>query len=93
MLVRRTILAMLTIQVSLSLSLPLALPAAAGDWAEGDVTTSDGVSIHYYEAKPASGEEAGDEMSDGEAAAPALLFVPGWTMSARIWEPQIEHFA
>jgi pimeloyl-ACP methyl ester carboxylesterase len=84
MLARRTTLAVLTILASL----PLALPAAAGDWGEGDVTTSDGVSIHYYEAQPASGEAA-----DGEAAAPALLFVPGWTMSAQIWEPQIDHFA
>lgn len=73
---RRTALALLTLAA-------LAPPAAAGGWAEGEVTTSDGVAIHYYEAKPA----------DGAAAGPALLFVPGWTMSARIWQPQIDHFA
>ena len=63
-----------------------ATAAAAGEghgWTEGEVTTSDGVAIHYYEAGPA----------DGAAASPSLLFVPGWTMPAQIWEPQIDHFA
>jgi pimeloyl-ACP methyl ester carboxylesterase len=47
----------------------------------GFVTTTDGVRIHYLEAGlPA-------------AKGPAILFVPGWTMPAEIWEPQIAHFA
>ena len=40
-------------------------------------TTSDGVELHYLEA----------------GSGPALVFVPGWTMPASIWEPQIRHFA
>ncbi len=44
--------------------------------AGGTVTTSDGATIHYYE----SGQ------------GPAILFVPGWTMPADIFEPQLAHF-
>lgn len=40
-------------------------------------TTSDGVEIHYFEA----------------GSGPAILFVPGFTMPAEIWEPQLDHFA
>lgn len=40
-------------------------------------TTSDSVRLHYLEA----------------GSGPTLVFVPGWTMPAWIWEPQIEHFA
>jgi microsomal epoxide hydrolase len=40
-------------------------------------TTSDGVQLHYLEA--------------GEGR--TLVFVPGWSMPAEIWAPQIEHFA
>ncbi len=43
----------------------------------GFVTTSDGVRLHYLES----------------GSGPAILFVPGWTMPAEIWEPQIAHFA
>src|SRR5208337_3054919 len=41
--------------------------------------TSDGVRLHYLEA--------------GSAAAHTLVFVPGWTMPAWIWMPQILAFA
>ena len=41
------------------------------------VTTTDGVKIHYLEA----------------GQGPAILFVPGWTMPAWIWEHQIAHFS
>lgn len=75
------------VALALLLCVALVLPAAASEpeegWAEGTVTTPDGVEIHYYEARP-----------DGvEPTPPALLFVPGWTMPGQIWEPQIEHFA
>lgn len=40
-------------------------------------TTSDHVRIHYLEA----------------GKGPALVFIPGWTMPADIWENQIAHFA
>src|SRR5574341_603719 len=43
----------------------------------GFVTTGDGVRLHYRES----------------GSGPAILFVPGWTMPAEIWEPQIEHFS
>jgi len=43
----------------------------------GFITTSDGVRLHYLEAGKGS----------------ALVFVPGWTMPAEIWEAQIEYFA
>lgn len=39
--------------------------------------TSDGVELHYLEA----------------GSGPALVFVPGFTMPAEVWEPQLRHFA
>jgi non-heme chloroperoxidase len=50
----------------------------------GFVTSTDGVKIHYIEAgrpKATSGVQ------------PTILFVPGWTMPAWIWQKQIDHFA
>lgn len=41
------------------------------------LTTTDGVRLHCLE----------------KGRGPALLLVPGWTMPAEIWEPQIMHFA
>ncbi len=38
--------------------------------------TSDGVTLHYLEA----------------GSGPSLVFVPGWTMPAWIWEPQLRYF-
>jgi microsomal epoxide hydrolase len=43
----------------------------------GYFKTSDGVRLHY--------------LSVGEG--PLLVFVPGWTMPAEIWAPQLAHFA
>jgi non-heme chloroperoxidase len=43
----------------------------------GHFKTSDGVQLHYLEA----------------GSGPLLVFVPGWTMPAEIWDPQIRHFA
>jgi non-heme chloroperoxidase len=58
----------------------MAVPAPA--WAQSELrsgrfTTSDGVELHYLEA----------------GSGPALVFVPGFTMPAEIWEPQLRHFA
>ena len=36
--------------------------------------TSDGVRLHYLEAGPSTGH--------------TIVFVPGWTMPAWIWQPQ-----
>jgi len=51
--------------------------AAAAGVRDGFVTTSDGVKLHYLES----------------GSGPAIVFVPGWTMPAEIWEPQIAYFA
>jgi len=48
----------------------------------GFVTTRDGIKIHYLEAGPA----------EDVTNSPAILFVPGWTMPADIWEYQISYF-
>jgi len=40
-------------------------------------TASDGVRLHYLQA----------------GSGPTIIFVPGWTMPAEIWEPQIEYFS
>jgi len=44
---------------------------------DGQFRTSDGVTLHYLEA----------------GAGPTLVFVPGWTMPADIWDAQLRHFA
>src|SRR3989442_5554246 len=49
----------------------------------GFVRTPDGIKIHYLEAGPA----------EDVANSPAILFVPGWTMPADIWEYQIRYFS
>lgn len=66
--------------VLLALVLIAATFAAASDAAkarDGYFTTSDGVRLHYLEA----------------GQGPAMVFVPGWTMPAWIWEAQIRHFS
>lgn len=40
-------------------------------------TTSDGAELHYLEA----------------GTGPTLVFVPGWTMPAEVWDYQLQHFA
>ena len=56
----------------------LALGAAAQQRPKsGFFTTSDGVRLHYLEA----------------GRGQAIVFVPGWTMPAWIWEAQIRHFS
>lgn len=52
-------------------------PLDLPDSKSGLVTTTDGVEIHYSEA----------------GRGPAILFVPGWTMPAWIWEHQMAHFS
>jgi non-heme chloroperoxidase len=47
------------------------------------VTTPDGLKIHYLEAGP---------VEDGTNSL-AIVFVPGWTMPADIWEYQIRYFS
>ncbi|MFZ3215353.1 MAG: alpha/beta hydrolase [Candidatus Acidiferrales bacterium] len=74
----------------------------------GFITTSDGVKIHYLEAgrlattptaqvgNPMPSEMVIKKGEIGLAAAhqfPSILFVPGWTMPAWIWQSQIDYFA
>ncbi len=49
----------------------------------GFVTTAEGLKIHCLEAGP----------HGKTRQAPAILFVPGWTMPADIWEKQIAYFS
>lgn len=63
--------------VGLALCWCLAMCANAAKVESGTFTTSDGVKLHYLEA----------------GKGPAIVFVPGWTMPAWIWEGQIQHFA
>lgn len=74
----------------------------------GFVATPDGVKIHYLEAgrvKNFAAAELGNPLPPGKVPTkgniavtnpyqvPSLLFIPGWTMPAWIWEKQIEHFS
>ncbi len=59
--------------------LTLALLPGAAKAADRYFTTTDGVRLHYIEA--------------GNPAAATLLFVPGWTMPAWIFQPQIATLA
>ncbi|MDE2498033.1 MAG: alpha/beta hydrolase, partial [Xanthomonadaceae bacterium] len=53
--------------------------ASAATFAQGFVTVSDGVRIHYVDGGLRNG--------------PALLFIPGWTMDAGVWRDQMQRFA
>jgi microsomal epoxide hydrolase len=53
--------------------------AVTGAMKSGFVKLSDGARIRYLES--------------GTGPGPTLLFVPGWMMTAEIWEPQIARFA
>jgi microsomal epoxide hydrolase len=47
------------------------------EFASGHFQTSDGVKLHYLET----------------GSGPSLVFVPGWTMPAEIWEHQLRFFS
>jgi len=58
------------------------MSAPEATWAQVDLQsghfiTSDGVELHYLEA----------------GSGPTIVFVPGFTAPAEIWEPQLAHFA
>jgi len=56
----------------------LSLPAYSQQ--DGNITTSDGIRIHY--------------VSDGEKNSHSpVIFIPGWSFTSRIWQTQLEHFA
>lgn len=78
---------------------------AVGKEKSGFVTASDGARIHYVEAGTAQTagsfqiQPAASTVTNGQVAlsnihqGPAILFVPGWTMPAWIWQKQIDHFS
>jgi len=51
--------------------------AAGAETKSAYFKTSDGVRLHYIEA----------------GSGPAIIFVPGWTLPAWIWDAQIRHFS
>jgi len=65
----------------------------------GFITTSDGIKIHYLIAgAQESKAHVVSKKPMGEAQIawipkPTLLFVPGWTMPAWIWQKQIDYFS
>jgi microsomal epoxide hydrolase len=74
----------------------------------GVITTPDGIKIHYLEAghvKKYAAAELGDPLPPGKVPTkgniavtdpyqvPSILFIPGWTMPAWIWEKQIAYFS
>ena len=64
-----------------ALLLPMLVTPQTQKTKGGYIATADGIRIHYLEAGPQ------------QATTPAILFVPGWTMPAWIWENQISHFS
>ncbi len=65
-------------RLTVFLACALVVPGALAQTAKSDFfKTSDGVRIHYLEA--GSGR--------------AIVFIPGWTMPAWIWQKQIDEFA
>jgi len=56
----------------------LSLPAYSQQ--DGNITTSDGIRIHY--------------VSDGEKNSHSpIIFIPGWSFTSQIWQTQLEHFS
>ena len=69
-----------------AICVPAALPVHASDKdgrESGFVTTADNIRIHYIAAGTAA--VAG--------SSPTILFIPGWTMPAWIWQKQIDEFS
>lgn len=67
------------------LLLSLLLAPAVGYSDPVFLTTSDGVRLHYEVRDQTPGQE-------GTAGAP-MVFVPGWSMPASVFEPQLAHFS
>ena len=87
--------------------LAIAQPPEPPATKSGFVTTPDGIKIHYLEAgevrtvgsMQVGGTPSPGAMTKGQVSLydmrqqPSMLFIPGWTMPAWIWEQQIAHFA
>lgn len=73
----RVLAIILATLVSSSCATPPRAALAQTEFRSGHFLTSDEVQLHYLE----------------KGSGPTLVFVPGWTMPAWIWEHQIRHFA
>ena len=79
---------------------PLLVTAQSLKTKSGQIKTADGVKIHYLEAGTAELQfqfRISKEPMGGAGPVPvnnpSILFIPGWTMPAWIWESQIAHFS
>lgn len=95
------------IGVALLAAAALAAPFRASGTKSGFVKTADGVKIHYLEAgtprtvgtfqaggTPPVGAITNGKVSLSDAHPQlSILFVPGWTMPAWIWQRQIDYFS
>jgi microsomal epoxide hydrolase len=70
---------------------PLLAQTGSPDRVDGFVSSWDRARIHYIEAQPATPVERPG--SHPQPPALSILFVPGFTMPAWIWEKQIAHFS
>jgi non-heme chloroperoxidase len=85
----------------------LAISSRAAGTKSGFVKTDDGVKIHYLEAgtprtvgtfqvggtSPARGMTNGRVSLSNVHSQPSILFIPGWTVPAWIWQKQIDYFS
>ena len=69
--------AILATMLALACTLAPQATWAQVEYRSGHFLTSDGVEMHYLEA----------------GSGPTIVFVPGFTAPAEIWEPQLAHFA
>jgi non-heme chloroperoxidase len=86
------------IVVALLAAAALAISSRASGTKSGFVKTADGVKIHYLEAGAprtvGAFQVSGSKVSVFNLhAQPSILFVPGWTMPAWIWQKQIDYFS
>ncbi len=88
------------IVLALLLLLALAPASRAAGTKSGFIKTADGVKIHYLEAGTQRSvftmfisKEPMGEAGMGRVPRPSILFVPGWTMPAWIWQKQLDHFS
>ncbi len=72
-----TLFLVLPILIGTTMAVQATTAAVATTVSEGFVETTDGASIRYLEA----------------GQGPAVLFIPGWTLTAEIWQGQLDRFA
>ncbi|MGH9730830.1 MAG: alpha/beta fold hydrolase [Candidatus Acidiferrales bacterium] len=89
------VLALLSLQATV-----IGRSSAAVKVDNGFITTRDGVKIHYLIAGTPRSQwhvkVSSKPMGEAQVAptvGPTLLFVPGWTMPAWIWQKQIDYFS